>query len=482
MNRIPLFPSDLTDADIAAFTAAASDWPGAPVEPAVLDFCDWQQLQDMRHSLRGLRAELAETKSPSARDQTTLRVCARALQQINAELDARTSAGSREPRARPGRHTPADAGNPQSHPLSQSSQSSPSSRRAAAVFARPSGGVNGFDSLGAFALAAIRDPMDTRLRATSTYQREGVGADGGFAVPVQFVDALLDQALEQEVIRPRANVVPLASGSATLPAFDLSSHVGAKRGGLQLLWMGEAGTATDQKSTLRDIVLKPAKGAIFVSLSSEVFEDMPSAATRIGNIMSAAVAAGLDYAFLAGNGTAQPLGILNSPCLITQTKESAQASGTLLLANLAKMVGRLAPRSYRNATWLLHPTVIPALVQMTTVIKNVAGTENVGGSLAAPVTWGPDGSLTIFGRPAVVTDACAPLSTVGDIVLADLGRYVIGLRRDATLQTSIHAGWSQDLFAMRLILRVDGTTEDNAATTLRDGTNTVSPFVCLESR
>jgi HK97 family phage major capsid protein len=208
---------------------------------------------------------------------------------------------------------------------------------------------------------------------------------------------------------------------------------------------------------------------------------MPNAERRIANIMSAAVAAGLDHAFVNGSGVAQPTGILNSPALVSITKESGQ-SGTLLLQNLVKAVGRLHPRSYRNATWLVHPTCVPSLLAMTTTILNLAGSENVGGSHSPAVTFAADGTMRIFGRPAVVTDACAPLGTVGDCILADLSRYLIAIRREATLQTSIHANWQQDLFAMRLILRLNGCTEDNAPTTLRDGSNTVSPFVAIETR
>jgi hypothetical protein len=61
-----------------------------------------------------------------------------------------------------------------------------------------------------------------------------------------------------------------------------------------------------------------------------------------------------------------------------------------------------------NSVWLVHPTVLPSLLQITVVIQNVAGTENVGGSLAAAVEQAPDGTLRTFGRPVKVTEACSP--------------------------------------------------------------------------
>lgn len=481
-ERITLLGDDVAADDLRAFVAVAANYEGAPLERVALDCAAWADLQDWRRGLREMRGELSEAKRLTDDQQAALKVAALSLQAINAELDARSEAGSREPRRTAGRKTPADSGEPVARQL-PGGQAHIASRRMGDIYTPTAGGAGGFSSLGAFALAAVRDPTDPRLRAaTTTFQREGVGADGGFAVAPAWVDALLDQALEQEAIRPRANVIPVNSNPCVFPAFDLSSQVGAKRAGVELKWMGEGASGTDQAAKLRDVTLPMHKGAIFISLSSEIFEDMPNAERRIQNIMAAAVASGLDYAFVGGSGVGQPTGILNSPALVTQTKESGQSAATLLLANLAKMVGRLHPRSFRNATWLLHPTCVPALVQMSVTIKNVAGTENVGGSFVPAVVWGPDGSLTIFGRPAVVTDACSPLGTVGDCLLCDLSRYLVAVRREATLQTSIHAGWSQDLLAMRLILRLNATSEDNAPTTLRDGSNTVSPFVALEAR
>jgi hypothetical protein len=55
----------------------------------------------------------------------------------------------------------------------------------------------------------------------------------------------------------------------------------------------------------------------------------------------------------------------------------------------------------------VHPTVLPSLLQITVVIQNVAGTENVGGALAAAVERAPDETLRLFGRPVKVTEACS---------------------------------------------------------------------------
>src|SRR5439155_12909403 len=88
----------------------------------------------------------------------------------------------------------------------------------------------------------------------------------------------------------------------------------------------------------------------------------------------------LDYAFLNGTGAGQPKGVLNDAALITVTKEAGQATGTILYENVVKMFARLHPALVQDAVWIANPTTIPQLLLMTVKVKNVAGTENVGGS------------------------------------------------------------------------------------------------------
>jgi HK97 family phage major capsid protein len=146
------------------------------------------------------------------------------------------------------------------------------------------------------------------------------------------------------------------------------------------------------------------------------------------------------------------------------------------------MLARLTPASYSRSVWLVHPTVLPSLLDLTVVVKNVAGTENVGGGHAAAVVQGADGQLRIYGRPVLVTDAASAFSSAGDVILADLSQYAIGLRRDATIEQSRDAYFASDEIGFKLRLRLDGQPMAATATKLRDGTNTVSPFVALGAR
>ena len=97
----------------------------------------------------------------------------------------------------------------------------------------------------------------------------------------------------------------------------------------------------------------------------------------------------LDHVIVRGTGAGQPLGLLNDVAMLTVAAEGGQAADTFLFVNAVKMYSALYAGGVARSAWIMHPTVIPQLLTMQNVVKNVAGTENVGGTSA--VTVGSDG-------------------------------------------------------------------------------------------
>jgi HK97 family phage major capsid protein len=56
----------------------------------------------------------------------------------------------------------------------------------------------------------------------------------------------------------------------------------------------------------------------------------------------------------------------------------------------------------------------------------------------------------------VPTEKCPAVGDVGDIILADLSKYAIGLRQDLQVDASNASGWLTDTFDFRVVFRVDG--------------------------
>ena len=98
-----------------------------------------------------------------------------------------------------------------------------------------------FKSAGDFLRAAAINPH--QVMAAAAGQSEGIGEEGGFAVPPQFSAALLNRAAEISLFLSRANVIPATSNMLVLPTWDLD-QTGGKRGGLTAVWLDEAQAAT----------------------------------------------------------------------------------------------------------------------------------------------------------------------------------------------------------------------------------------------
>ena len=142
-----------------------------------------------------------------------------------------------------------------------------------------------------------------------------------------------------------------------------------------------------------------------------------------------------------------------------------------------------------NAVWLINQDVEPQLNLMYLAIKNVAGTENVGGiGLAnSGVTYTPAGVngnqyAMLMGRPVIPVEYCATLGTAGDVILADPSQYVMIDKGGVEAASSVHVRFLYDEMTFRFIYRVDGQPTWYTTLTPYKGSNTLSPFVVCQTR
>jgi HK97 family phage major capsid protein len=350
-------------------------------------------------------------------------------------------------------------------------------RKYAELFGSPAGQTHGFKDINAWFDVVRSGQYHPGLQAAAF---ESLPSTGGFSVPPEFAAQMLDESLEGEIVRPRCQLEPMQSNEKTIWGFDVSdSSAGALYGGFTAQWLQEGGSLTAKDAKLRMIKLTTKKLGLYGQASNELIADGPSFEGNYGTAMVKALGWHLDYAFLNGTGAGQPKGVLNDAALITVTKEAGQATGTLMYENVVKMFARLHPALVQEAVWVANPTTIPQLLLMTVKVKNVAGTENVGGSAIGALQG--DGSMTLLTRPVIFTEKVPQLSTKGDIMLLALSQYVVGLRPEMGIEKSAHVGFQSDLATYRGILRADGQGKWAQAYVPRNGTS-LSWAVALENR
>jgi hypothetical protein len=149
----------------------------------------------------------------------------------------------------------------------------------------------------------------------------------------------------------------------------------------------------------------------------------------------------------------------------------SQPANSIYAENVLKMFSRMPAKNRARAVWVINQDVEPLLPQMSVKIKNVAGTENVGG---LPV-YVPPGGLTgaqygtLLGRPIVMTESAAALSSLGDISLCDFNEYIAITKGAVRAEQSMHFWFDQNLRAFRFILRVGGQPWLSAAMARKNG-------------
>lgn len=331
---------------------------------------------------------------------------------------------------------------------------------------------DGFASFEEF-IAAVRDQRDTRLKTLSEGDDEG----GGYLCPSAYAAKLLDQALESEIVRPRATVWPMTSSSPKVPGKKITSHA-TSISGVIAYWIGEKGEKDqDNDPAFRMIELVAKKLACYTKSSDELVADSKiPIANVIGPAFKDAIQFQLDYDFFQGSGASKPLGIINSSCLISVAKESGQGAATIIWENIVNMWASLFPPSMKRAIWVASISTIPQLLTLSQAI-------GTGGTHYWPALRdAKTGGMTLLTRPIIWTEKLPVLGQLGDILLCDFQEYCIGMRQQVRIESSNAPHWSTDIKDWRAVLRADGQASWDQALTLKDGTTKVSPFVALAKR
>ena len=323
--------------------------------------------------------------------------------------------------------------------------------------------------------------FDPRLQRPQSFGSESVGQAGGFLVPPEIVADIFDQALSMEIVRPLAKVHPMMSSDLQLVSPDSRDRTNGRVGGFLGQWLGEGAEANIDTPSFNKHTLSAHKLAIFTQASIEVQADAPAFVETVTAAIAESLAFTMDGAFIDGNGVGKPLGFLNADSLIVQDTIAGQAPNTVTYRNLADMIARLSPGSWKTATWVCSQTVLSHLMRLSfTAVPDDGSTSTE--VVSAPIfSTNAAGEFLLMGRPLLVSEHMPPLGNQGDITLCDFTQYVVGLRADATLETSNAPGWTRSLIDYRMIARVDGGPRGATPATPRKGLQ-VSPFVTLAAR
>lgn len=278
---------------------------------------------------------------------------------------------------------------------------------------------------------------------------EGDVEYGGYLIPEEFRNNILETAVQRSNILNMAMMIPMATNVINIPyisGFDRSS--GTLHGGIEFKWLDEAGQKTETRPEFGKIQLRLRKIAGLAYATDEIMEDSPiSLEPILTRMFTEALAWQMDNVFINGTGAGKPLGVLNAPCLIAVAAETGQDATSLVFENVIKMYARMWNKA--DAVWMANEDTFQQLASMSLSV----GTGGI------PV-WLPAGGVsgrpydTLMGRPLIWTEHCQTLGTQGDILFADWTQYLVGQRAGAAggmkFASSMHLKFDYDQVALNV--------------------------------
>jgi HK97 family phage major capsid protein len=190
--------------------------------------------------------------------------------------------------------------------------------------------------------------------------------------------------------------------------------------------------------------------------------------------LTTAIRRELAAAVYNGNGVGKPLGMLQSPGLVSVAKEAGQTAATIVWENVSKMYNR-TKGAKSEFVWLIHPDCNYQLEQMVKVV-------GMGGAPIYQMATLPDSVDTLRGRRVLESDQCQTLGTKGDIMLVNPKEYALIYKGGIQADSSIHVGFLTAENCFRVIFRCNGFPKNRSALTIKNSSNTRASISSLDTR
>jgi HK97 family phage major capsid protein len=329
--------------------------------------------------------------------------------------------------------------------------------------------------------ASNTDSRLLQINNAASGSHSGAGQDGSFVIQSDFSAPIIDTAFQESGFLNMCDVYDLGENSNGIATKDIdeSSIATSVYGGVVAYWGSEAGTVDASKPKFHESKLDLAKIMGIGYATDEILQDARFMSQLYSRSFSAAITRTLEGGIISGDGLGKTMGILKTPSLVTVAAEGSQSADTLIHQNIVKMWLRSNWQQRKDMVWLIHPDLEEQLELMI-----------FAGSTSNPIPlYMPAGGLAndsplgrIKGRPVILTDNCSAVGDVGDIILANMKEYRIIRKGGIEEAQSLHVRFLYGENTFRFTFRVNGAPKKKSALTIKNSTNTRSPFVTLAAR
>lgn len=264
-------------------------------------------------------------------------------------------------------------------------------------------------------------------------------ASAGFLAPTTFGDEILKKLREFSPIRQYAKVITIGGKDIKYPRRLTSTAA---------VWVDEIDDRTESSMTFEQVTLTPHELATYVEVSRQLLEDNAynlegELASDLGE--SFAIAEG--SAFVSGNGTGKPKGILAASGVAEVVSGNASTLGSAPADLLIDMFSKLQTAHAQNGVWAMNRTTLAAIRKIK---------DGNGNYIWQPGLQAGQPS-TLLGRPvAEMTDMPSIAANAFPIVFGDFSGYRIVDRVDMSILVDPYTGAKNGITTFHARKRVGG--------------------------
>jgi len=305
-------------------------------------------------------------------------------------------------------------------------------------------------------------------------------SDGGYFLQGETAIDLMTNGFNNSVVLPRTQSRTLGPGTQYVEVtyIDESSRAtGSRGGGVRVYTTAELDSMTASKTKFRKVRIEPKKLTGLYYASGEMVRNVTFLGQEMRQLFGAEFAFKAQDLVINGSGAGEPLGILNAGCLVSVTKETNQAAGTIVAENILKMESRLLNEN-PGVCYLVNRETKPQLGALSIAV-------GTGGQLVPMYKqefYQGTMQASLNGFPCFTIEQAAALGDAGDVILADFSKYITANKGDINEAMSIHVNFIYDQDTFRFIYYFDGQPVLSSAITPYKGSATVGPFVVIGAR
>jgi len=292
---------------------------------------------------------------------------------------------------------------------------------------------------------------------------EGVLADGGALVPIEFLATVIEFATSQSTILSKVWRLPMNSNIMRIPR--LVQAAGSYFGGVTLYSPGEGKEKTDTKPELERLELEAKKRIAMIYMTDELIADsMINLINYVTGVITRAYQYDMELNVIAGVGGAAPCtGIINDPAINLVPRQTA---GTVTYQDVINLDNSI-DENFTNLSWITRKVTQNTLLGLVDNNNRPIFMADYG-----VFTGEPFHPPTMITYPVHRTRNIPTMGMKGDLILGDLSWYLLAIRQELTIDSSIHVRFIYDETALRFVMRYDGMPAVSIAFSILDDVET----------